>query len=107
MFFVGFFVVVVRLSVATMTTVSSSWGIDLDGGCGGDWSGRSSHGIVLDSEGRGWWQLPGPWRCLFLPACVVLLHTTYWLHSSWRPRGLRLSTHTCLVLQLPMSLGEY
>lgn len=28
-------------------------GVDMDGGCGGNLSDRSSHGIVLDTEGRG------------------------------------------------------
>lgn len=64
----------------------------------------TSHGIVSDSEDRGWWQLPGPWRCLSWPACVVLLQASCLLHSSRRPFGLAPPpTHTCLVLQLLMS----
>lgn len=99
-----FYAHVVRPSVATMTTVLSSWGKGLTWTVG---AGRTSHGIVSNSEGRGWWQLPGPCRCLSWPDCVVLLQTSCWLHSSWRPRGLRLSTQTFLVLQLPMRQGWY
>ena len=104
MLFTVLFTFIIRLSVATMTIVSSSWGDgsghESHGGCGGDLvMPRSILARTCVCVCKAWRQLQKTWRCLLWPAWAAPLHImSCWLYMSWCPCGLRLSSHTCPVL---------